>query len=122
MSANSTDPIGDIGDLDDGTDGIDGAADPDGRRDPTADGIVHLQAAAREVVAAARSFLDAVEETIADRDRLASIVTSVTELLEGAGRAMSSMSERLADEAGASAGGGAADAPVARVRRIVLDE
>jgi len=90
--------------------------------DPAGEGIVHLQAAAREVVAAARSFLDAVEETIADRDRLAAVVTSVTELLEGAGRAMTSMSERIADEAGTAGRPGSDGGPMSRVRRIVLDE
>lgn len=83
---------------------------------------MHLQAAAREVVAAARSFLDAVEETIADRDRLGAVVTSVTELLEGAGRAMTSMSERIADEAGTTPRSGPGTGPASRVRRIVLDE
>lgn len=35
-----------------------------------ADGVDHLQRAAREVIGAARSFLDAVEEMVDDRDRL----------------------------------------------------
>ena len=38
--------------------------------DPGAEGVEHLQRAAREMVAAARSFLDAIEKVVEDRDAL----------------------------------------------------
>ncbi|HEY4377369.1 MAG TPA: hypothetical protein VGM93_09430, partial [Acidimicrobiales bacterium] len=46
-----------------------------------ADGVNHLQAAAREMVAAGRSFLDAVEDVVEDNDRMASVVSGMTDLL-----------------------------------------
>lgn len=46
-----------------------------------ADGLAHLQAAAREMVAAGRSFLDAVEEAVSDDDRMASVLGGMTDLL-----------------------------------------
>ena len=46
-----------------------------------ADGVEHLQAAARELLLAARSFLDVVEEVVEDRDRLTSAATGVVGLL-----------------------------------------
>lgn len=51
----------------------------DGPDQPGAtDGTAQLQRAAREVLGAARSFLDAVEELVEDRDRLHGAVESVT--------------------------------------------
>jgi len=48
-------------------------------RDPTGnDGTAQLQRAAREVLGAARSFLDAVEELVEDRDKLHGAVETVT--------------------------------------------
>jgi hypothetical protein len=47
----------------------------------TADGVEHLQAAARELLLAARSFLDVVEEVVEDRDRLAGAASGVIDLL-----------------------------------------
>ena len=46
-----------------------------------ADGVAHLQAAAREMVAAGRSFLDALEDMVEDRDRMAGVVSGVTDLM-----------------------------------------
>jgi hypothetical protein len=43
--------------------------------------VEHLQTAARELVAAARSFLDVVEEVVEDPDRLSGAATSVVDLL-----------------------------------------
>ena len=51
--------------------------------------IGHLQAAAREMVAAARAFLDAVEEVVEDDQRLGRVVGGVTDLLQQAGDAVS---------------------------------
>lgn len=56
------------------------ADDADATEDgPTGnDGTAQLQRAAREVLGAARSFLDAVEELVEDRDKLHGAVESVT--------------------------------------------
>ena len=43
-----------------------------------AEGIDHLQRAAREMVAAARSFLDVVEELVEDRAALADVAAAVS--------------------------------------------
>ncbi len=51
----------------------DGPDRPDGT-----DATAQVQRAAREVLGAARSFLDAVEELVEDRDRLHGAVESVT--------------------------------------------
>jgi hypothetical protein len=45
-----------------------------------AEGLDHLQRAAREMVAAARSFLDVVEELVEDRSALAEAAATVTGL------------------------------------------
>lgn len=45
------------------TDDAGGAGD---RTDRTGDGVAHLQAAAREMIAAARAFLDVAEEVVED--------------------------------------------------------
>jgi hypothetical protein len=45
------------------------------------DGVAHLQAAAREMLAAGRSFLDAVEDVVDDKDKMAGVVTGMTDLL-----------------------------------------
>lgn len=49
--------------------------------DRTAEAVEHLQSAARELLLAARSFLDVVEEVVEDRDRLAGAASSVVTLL-----------------------------------------
>ena len=46
-----------------------------------ADGVEHLQRAARELLAAARSFLDVVEDVVEDRDRLSGAAASVVDLV-----------------------------------------
>jgi hypothetical protein len=48
-----------------------------------AEGIEHLQAAAREMLAAARSFLDVVEDVVEDPERLSAAANSVVELVRG---------------------------------------
>ena len=47
----------------------------------SAEGVEHLQAAARELLLAARSFLNVVEEVVEDRDRLAGAASGVVDLL-----------------------------------------
>lgn len=55
--------------------------DQDGHdQDPGAAGVEHLQRAAREMVAAARSFLDAIEKVVDDRDALREVSATVTGL------------------------------------------
>jgi hypothetical protein len=55
----------------------------------TADGVEHLQAAARELLLAARSFLNVVEEVVEDPERFTSAATGVVELLrDGLGGAI----------------------------------
>ena len=53
------------------------------------EGVAHLQAAAREMVAAAREFLDAVEQVVEDDDRMSKVVGGVTDLFHQASDAMS---------------------------------
>lgn len=48
--------------------------------DAGAEGVEHLQRAAREMVAAARSFLDAIEGVVEDRDALKEVSTTVAGL------------------------------------------
>lgn len=74
------------------------AADPtppgsDGevQSDRVADGVEHLQTAARELVAAARSFLDVVEKVVEDDQRMSGAAASFADLLgRGLGAAASS--------------------------------
>jgi hypothetical protein len=56
------------------------------RPDPAREGLEHLQAAAHEMIAAARSMLDACEELLADPhagDTLSSLVGSVARAVGG---------------------------------------
>ncbi|WP_334142793.1 hypothetical protein [Rhabdothermincola sp.] len=77
-----------------------------------AQGIDHLQAAAREMIAAARAFLDVVEELIEDRDQVASVVHAVGSAARGAARAV-----RDANPMDPHAGGGdTADGGVQHIR------
>ncbi len=56
-----------------------GVTDKD--EDRGAEGVEHLQAAARELLAAARSFLSVVEDVVEDPDRLAGAASGVADLL-----------------------------------------
>ncbi len=53
-----------------------------------AEGVDHLQAAAREMIAAARAFLDVVEEVVDDREAVSSVVDAVSSVAQGAARAV----------------------------------
>jgi hypothetical protein len=56
------------------------------RSDPARQGVEHLQAAAHEMIAAARSMLDACEEVLEDpraSETLASILGSVSRVVGG---------------------------------------
>lgn len=57
-------------------------------QDPGAEGIEHLQRAAREMLAAARSFLDAIEKVVEDRDALREVSASVTGMAATVGDAL----------------------------------
>jgi hypothetical protein len=72
---------------------------PAGDDDGLARGVEHLQAAATELIAAARAFLDAAEEVVADPDRLRSMAEVVGDLARGASRAVTV--ERPAERGGA---------------------
>lgn len=74
-----------------------------------ADGVAHLQAAAREMVAAARTFLDAVEDVVNDDERMSRVVDGVADLLRQATDAVSHVARHAPEER------------EARVRRIVID-
>lgn len=52
-----------------------------------AEGIDHLQSAALEMISAARAFLDVMEEVVADREKVASVVDAVGSVAQGAMRA-----------------------------------
>jgi hypothetical protein len=56
--------------------------------DPAAEGVDHLQRAAREVVAAARSFLDAIEHVVEDREALREVSSTVAGLAATVGDAI----------------------------------
>jgi len=47
------------------------------------DGVEHLQAAAHEMIAAGRAFLDAVEDVVRDRDAVASVVDAFGSIAHG---------------------------------------
>ncbi|MFZ4517944.1 MAG: hypothetical protein ACOYOP_06125 [Microthrixaceae bacterium] len=66
-------------------------------RELTEEGLEHLQRAGRELLSAARSFLDAVEGVVEDRERLASLAEGVGGALSEAVGALRPLGERLAD-------------------------
>lgn len=63
----------------------DPAGDPTGARRPddaAAEAVDHLQRAGRELIAAARSFLDAAEQLVEDRSRLGEAAATLAGLFE----------------------------------------
>lgn len=70
--------------------------------DRAAEGLDHLQRAGMELIAAARAFLDVAEELVADRDRVAEVVSMVGSV---AGDAMAAAS-RATGRPGPTGGGG----------------
>ena len=71
--------------------------DVDAQRTAEEATVEHLRAAAREVLGAARNFLDVVEDLVEDDDRMDNAVHAVTEFLSDAGSAMSRAGERVAN-------------------------
>lgn len=64
-----------------------GAGRDDGRTgsDPRVDaGIEHLQTAAKELIGAARAFLDVLDDLVDDRDALHDVAAAVTSLADSA--------------------------------------
>ena len=47
----------------------------------SAEGVEHLQAAARELLGAARAFLDVIEDVVEDSDRLSAAADTVSDLV-----------------------------------------
>lgn len=66
----------------------------------TAEGLEHLQAAANELLAAARSFLDVAEDVIADPDRFGVVAAGAVDMLKGFTGRGEQPWERHAREAG----------------------
>lgn len=61
---------------------------PDDRQqDKAAEALAHLQAAALELVAAARAALDVVEDAVSDPEKLAPLVSVVADVARRAGAA-----------------------------------
>jgi hypothetical protein len=58
-----------------------------------AEGIDHLQAAALEMIEAARAFLDVVEEVVSDREKVAGVASTISSVATAAARAASSEAE-----------------------------
>jgi hypothetical protein len=86
-------------------------ASDDKTADPAREGLEHLQAAAHEMIAAARSMLDAVEEILGDpraADSMASAFGTMGRLIEGA----------VATVSGVVAGGASEPDDEPRVQRI----
>ena len=54
--------------------------------DRASDGLAHLQAAAREAIAAARAFLDVAEELVADPAAVSAVVDAVGSAVRVAAR------------------------------------
>ncbi len=89
----------------------------------TNEGMAHLQAAAREMVAAARSFLDALEDVVNDDDRMTTVVSGVTDALRDATDVVTGVGRRVVPNReprrdGSTDGAGEPDG---RVERIDLD-
>lgn len=85
-------------------------------------GVEHLQTAAHEMIAAARSFLDVVEDVVSDREKLRGVADAVTELVASAGGSLARVADRVTGtpaERGSSADGSGGGGP--RVRRIPVD-
>jgi hypothetical protein len=76
-----------------------------------AEGVDHLQAAALEMIEAARAFLDVAEEVVTDRERVAEAFSVMTDLARAATRGAGSRP---------APGDGAQDADEHHVQRITL--
>jgi hypothetical protein len=80
------------------------------------EGLEHLQAAALEMIAAARAFLDVAEDLVAGPERVAGTLASLAMLVDLAGRGAGRRSAG-AEDGGRGAEAADADGPP-RIRRI----
>lgn len=89
---------------------------------PADQGIEHLQTAAKEMVFAARSFLDAIEGVITDRDKMSAAVGTMTDILETAGESLTSLGDMVTSRSGAKTDAEmSSEAKESRVKRVNLD-
>lgn len=86
--------------------------DEDDGRDALVDGVEHLQAAAREVIKAGRSLLDAAEGLIEDPQALQGLVGTLGSLAQAAVRGLGNVA------AGSGSGNGSDDGDDGKVQRI----
>ncbi len=89
---------------------------PGGPEHGAREGVDHLQAAASELIAAARSFLDVVEEVVRDRDAVASVVDTLGSVAHAAGQAATKVAAARGRASGGSGDGDDGDPP--RVQHI----
>jgi hypothetical protein len=82
---------------------------PDDGDDKVQDGIEHLQAAAREVIKATRSLLDAAEDLVEDPKSVQDIVATVTAVAQAA-------AARFRTPGGTPDGDDGDDGPVQRIQ------
>ena len=59
-----------------------------------AEGLDHLQAAALEMIAAARAFLDVAEDLVADRDKVSEVVAAFGTIADAATQATRDAKQR----------------------------
>ncbi len=81
-----------------------------------AQGLDHLQAAALEMIGAARAFLDVAEDLVADKEKVADVVAAFGSVADAAGRAArgaspgpSSATARRGEDVGEDGGEGGRD-------------
>lgn len=74
----------------------------DERTERAAQGVEHLQTAAREMIEAARAFLDVIEDFVSDPNRMASVAEAVGSVAKGAARSMGADHEDRDDDPGDS--------------------
>jgi hypothetical protein len=73
---------------------------PPPERDQLAEGVEHLQAAAKELIRAGRSLLDAVEGLVEDPAALQGVVATLGSLAQAAARSLRPDGEAAGDGAG----------------------
>jgi hypothetical protein len=89
--------------------------------DRMADGLEHLQAAALEMIRAARAFLDVAEDLVTDPDRVTGTLATVATLVDGAAGRSPRRRDRAGDERDATGGDDLAEVDETyRLRRIDL--
>lgn len=72
-------------------------------------GVEHLQAAAMEMIAAARAFLDVVEDVVADPEKVADVVSAVGSVARDVGDAAKDAARTTTRSRGSSPTGDPAD-------------